>query len=479
MPRVLALALCLAPAVALADPCPPQIGGDPQAMTASALPWILYIAERDQFSPGFPGLAGKPVHPGVLLIELKATTSVGQANGLLCSLGATLVGAHEGAPDVSGGVIAVKLPTAGHGDLAQKLDLVRQSPAVRRAIVDTFLGADQVPDRAGTFSTVPPDWSWWFPASDGGNWGMIALGAPEMWNLADAMFKDDLRSTVAVLDGGFSEDSFDVTYKTRLGMTEDGHGTHVSGIIGATWGNNHYVDGVHPTADLVVAPMSGSPSSGWFCGVYCWEESAGELIISNLETLLRADPDIVAVNLSLGFNWLANGVDSDTSSRAQEVARDTGDLFISTTDSSVERGRYPMPVFVVSAGNDYGRHARNNSPFASAGLRRSYAPVIVVEALEYDLTPEDPDYPYTLADYSNIDGHVSAPGSEILSLWDTLVSFSWGDAWLEYKDGTSMAAPHIAGLVGALYALDPALARPTSTTNAARDLLWTNDVAVG
>ncbi|HMV68046.1 MAG TPA: S8 family serine peptidase, partial [Myxococcota bacterium] len=452
--------LLLTSAWADPPPCQPPLMG--QGLAATALQALPYHVDEHEFIGGYPGLGEVPVHPRILLVELKPTTTVAEANGFLCSQGAFVRGIRPGHPEVSGGVLAIEVPATSLPDLATRLGSVRQNPHVRRAIVDTLLSTTQLPFREGP-SATPFGWQTWPLAGGVGNWGMIAIRAPEMWNLAEAMIKDDLRSTVGIVDSGFGEVD-DITYMTRLDPEEGAHGTHVAGIIAATWGNNDHVDGVHPTADLVVTPLVGS-IDGSCTDVYCNRESGGELIITNLESLLAADASMRVINLSLAFNWYSYGIDADTDPDAQAVADTTGDLFIASVESGVANSDYERPVFVACAGNDRGATATNASPFTSAALRDGYAPVIVVEALETTSTPSDPDYPYTLAWFSNSGGHLAAPGTDILSLSTNTMTILGVTYNLEYMSGTSMAAPHVTGLVGALYALHPDLPRPTATTN--------------
>ena len=55
--------------------------------------------------------------------------------------------------------------------------------------------------------------------------------------------------------------------------------------------------------------------------------------------------------------------------------------------------------------------------------------------------------------FSNINGHYSAPGSDVLSSsWDWLNPTD--DDVYDTFSGTSMAAPHVTGLIGYLLSLD-------------------------
>ena len=62
------------------------------------------------------------------------------------------------------------------------------------------------------------------------------------------------------------------------------------------------------------------------------------------------------------------------------------------------------------------------------------------------------------SDFTAIGGHVAAPGVDITSTVGAPLLYG------SYS-GTSMAAPHITGLVSYLYSIEPNLPRPTMTSN--------------
>ncbi|UCG52701.1 MAG: S8 family serine peptidase, partial [Candidatus Latescibacterota bacterium] len=127
---------------------------------------------------------------------------------------------------------------------------------------------------------------------------------------------------------------------------------------------------------------------------------------------------------------------------------------------------YRTPVIVVSAGNDSNQgfrqqDARYNSPMCFAAIELGTENIIVVEAV-HDLGGGPTRWPG-----SSIGGHVSAPGGDI---WSTVS----GGALYGARDGTSMAAAHVSGLVAYLYASEPYL-----KFWEVRDLLLSNTVTVG
>ena len=284
---------------------------------------------------------------------------------------------------------------------------------------------------------------------------MIAIRAPAMWNLNDAIRKSGSTTVTGVLDAGFSPHS-DLIYESNL--TPDvpavEHGTHVAGTIGATFGNGIGVDGVNPFAQLIVFGKS----------------TTGDML-SGLGSLLDARPDLRVVNISLGYNWGSLGIDTRSGARgaaARFVADVEGTMVAARLSGLAALGR-TLPVIVAAAANDsndgFGdQDAVHATPFANAALAHGAAPIIVVEAVDLGSAGS-----LTRASFSNLGGHVSAPGVDIQS-----TALANGYAVLS---GTSMAAPHVAGLVSYIYSLDPAFPAPTMTANPMRELLVRNGQA--
>jgi subtilisin family serine protease len=109
-----------------------------------------------------------------------------------------------------------------------------------------------------------------------------------------------------------------------------------------------------------------------------------------------------------------------------------------------------LPVIVTAAGNESNtavgtQPASYLSDFNNAGLVQGAANIIVVEALDLEAGVA------TRSPSSNVGGHVSAPGGGILS---TIPTNTYA-----FSDGTSYAAPHVAGLAGPLRIGSDAAAR--------------------
>ncbi|MDX1746532.1 MAG: S8 family serine peptidase, partial [Halobacteriales archaeon] len=132
-----------------------------------------------------------------------------------------------------------------------------------------------------------------------------------------------------------------------------------------------------------------------------------------------------------------------------------------------------LPIFVVAAGNDsndgFGtQEARWGSPMAYAGLvldppvPGAPNPILVVESVAQMAGATGGA---TRSGFSNLNGHISAPGSGIVS---TVTGNTYSS-----MNGTSMASPHVTGLISYLYALEPDL-----THEQVFDVLHSNAIAV-
>ncbi len=174
----------------------------------------------------------------------------------------------------------------------------------------------------------------------------------------------------------------------------NGHGTHVAGTIAAI-DNDIDVVGVAAGATVVAVKVLDDRGSGSYSGV-----------IDGI--------DYVAANASAGD--VAN----------MSLGGGTSDAVDDATRNAADQGVY----FAIAAGND-GADANNYSP-----ARVEYNNVWTVSATD------DTD---TFASFSNWSGptdppiEFAAPGVDVLSLWM--------DGGTDTISGTSMASPHVAGLL--------------------------------
>lgn len=205
---------------------------------------------------------------------------------------------------------------------------------------------------------------------------------------------------VAILDTGIDSGHVDLAGKvarsvnfTNSSTVEDryGHGTHVAGIVAATTNNGLGVAGTCPNCVLYNVKVLGDDGSG------SWG------------------------NIAAGINW---ALDNGAKVINLSLGGSSGSYSL---QSSINNAWAKGVVIVAAAGN-----SNTSSRFYPAYYSNTIA---VAATTSRDLR----------ASYSNYGNwvDVAAPGDTILS---TTMNDTYGN-----KSGTSMAAPHVAGLAGLLW----------------------------
>ena len=432
--------------------------GGATAPAAGAIPQQSYVPRAQDFSTSHPQMPGVQISFNTITVVLQPAVTVGEANALLESQGATIVGGFPGKAGTTSGILVLRLPTTSHDELIARLTTLRADARVLHVVQDAMLAPAVVTSMS--FAVGPPDDWTWFLAPGGDNWGLEMIRVPQMWNLNDAIRKAGGAGVATlVLDVGFQFVHPDLTYLTQSAFEHE-HGTHVAGIIGATFDNNLGVDGVNPFARMLARTGAG-PDATW-----------AELLVSVVGPLLRATtgPPIRVINSSLGFNWGKQGINPAANPQVQLLVGTSGAV-VHEGLKSLQADGIALPVWLAAAGNDAGgafgdQSARWTSPMTNAALQHSARNIIVVESdsLAGNVVAGET----TRSSFSNVGGHLSAPGSAIMSTSTTPA--------YEKKSGTSMASPHVAGLVGYLYVLEPGLPSPTLDANPVLDLLLENAV---
>ena len=205
---------------------------------------------------------------------------------------------------------------------------------------------------------------------------------------------------VAVLDTGFNRDHNDITFKSGHSVFEDsnwyvdsdGHGTHVSGIIGAN---------------------QNSPAPGTAPGV----ELYGVKIYNNDSTTSLS-------NLLKGLNW---AIDNNMDIISLSSGYKTYNTAVHTVIKSAEANG-----ILVTAASGNSKNSSNNVEFPAA-----HEEVIAVSNVDRNFS--------IVSDSNNGEqNELSAPGQNILGLSNTSV-----DSY-RTMSGTSQATPHVAGIAALL-----------------------------
>ena len=244
----------------------------------------------------------------------------------------------------------------------------------------------------------------------------------------------ELNGTPGVDDdgNGFVDDIHGYDFLNDDGSVNDAgehpHGTHVAGTIGAVGNNAAGVTGVNWNVKMISAKFINAAGAG---------NTAFAILALDYVTKLRTKMglDIIATNNSYG-----------------------GPLYQEAFNDAIRRGGDAGILFVAAAGNDGADlEGRNDFPavYNCHTPDRAWDCVVTVGAL---------DQSGNLASFSNYGAtrvDLAAPGSGILS---TVTGGGYG-----VKNGTSMAAPHVAGAL----ALCVGSNRGTSAKEA-RELLLQN-----
>jgi thermitase len=234
-------------------------------------------------------------------------------------------------------------------------------------------------------------------------WNLPVIGTEQGWGIS----RGDEDITIAVVDTGVDLDHPDLVNRLVEGYNilgensnpddDNGHGTHVAGIIASETNNREGIAGL--TWFNKIMPIKAMSAEGY-----------GTTFDIAKGIIWAVDNGANVINLSLG-----NYKESNVLKRAIRYAYNNN------------------VVMVAAAGND-----GTSQPSYPA----AYPEVLSVSAVNYD---------GTLADFSNYGSYIniSAPGVYIPSTY-----FNEQYASLS---GTSMAAPHVAGLAGLIKSANPEL----------------------
>ena len=197
-------------------------------------------------------------------------------------------------------------------------------------------------------------------------------------------------------------------------LDDHGHGSHVSGTIGAIGGNGRGVAGVNWTIQMVALKTLSAAGTGF-------TSSAVNAVNYFADAAIRAsdDEDFIAINASWG-----------------------GGSYSASLNEAIGRAAQQDILFVAAAGNS----SRNNDSQPQFPANYSTTSVAGFEAV---ISVASITSTGALSSFSNFGAtsvDIAAPGSSIVS---TLPIGERYSSW----SGTSMATPHVTGAV-ALYAAE-------------------------
>lgn len=264
----------------------------------------------------------------------------------------------------------------------------------------------------------------------GEQWALERIGATCAWDYT----RGSSSVTVAVVDSGVDlthpdlvgrlrPDGYDFVDDDPDPSDENGHGTHVSGIIAATLDNAEGIRGLAPNVQIL--PVRVMNAEGW---------GTNDAIAAGIRYAIEQEAQVI--NLSLGITlWPLDG-----NSRTREE---------SPLSSAIREAQAAGAVVVVAAGNDF-------APFPNLIAFENPEVLLVAASTEDDQK----------ARFSNsgpwID--VVAPGQHILSTTPTYEVFLTStqvppgerlEQGYDYLSGTSQATPYVSALAALLFAAYP------------------------
>lgn len=265
-------------------------------------------------------------------------------------------------------------------------------------------------------------------------WNLALSSVPAAWEVT----RGSRGIRIAVIDTGVDGTHPDlkgrIDTKTSYSFVDDspltdspGHGTHVAGIIGALADNKQGIAGI--MWDVTLVPIK--VFRGWG-GATASDVAKAILYAAGLSTNPKNPNPVDVINLSLG------GPADDLAMRlaVEKVAKETDILL------------------VAAAGND--------------GLAEVYYPAAYEEVIAVGAAAYDQDGRVVRASYSHTgDGiDILAPGGTSERL--IISTERLGRSEYTYRYGTSMAAPHVAGVLGLMLSagISPADARQILTQSA-------------
>jgi subtilisin family serine protease len=251
-----------------------------------------------------------------------------------------------------------------------------------------------------------------------------SIGAPEVWQTVGVQGED---VTLCIIDTGIdtAHPDFDgrITQTadfTGLGSVEDGHGhgTHVASIAaGSGQASSGRYRGVAPHATIMAARVLDSRGDGRMSNVMAGLEWA-------------ADNGAQIMILSLGTDDTSDGMDA----------------LCDMVNAVAEMGR----IVVVAAGNDGPQDGTIGSPAAAEGALTVGATLDAARMAQFSSRGPTLD--------GRVKPEIVAPGNNIIAARASGTSLgSPVDATYTQSMGTSMAAPHAAGVCALILAVNRSL----------------------
>ena len=270
-------------------------------------------------------------------------------------------------------------------------------------------------------------------------WDMIKIAAPEAWDTQTS--SNDV--VVAVIDTGIdythpdllanlwvnpADNSHGYTCVNACiagGSDDFGHGTHVAGTIGAVDNNGIGIAGINWSVQLLSLKFLDSNGNGY--------TSDAVLAFDQATALKQQGFNIRVTSNSWG-----------------------GDAFSQSLKDAMSRAESNGIVHVCAAGNS----GQNTDTFPIYPAAYDNRGIISV------LASDENDKGVGFSDFGLAGVDIAAPGVDVLSTVPTTGCALCDPSGYRLLSGTSMATPHVSGVLAALFHINPSL-----QANEARDII--------
>jgi Zn-dependent metalloprotease len=350
----------------------------------------------------------KPANVHSVIVKTKNTVSLSQATSLM-KQAITAQGLQAGINKVASlGLDSVSLPNTYVVDVTTSESINKVVQSLKKQPDIEYVQQSYTGKTLGADVQYKSQWSLKNSGQNGGNVGSDINYETMIARLGSTQYD---KTMIAVLDTGINYELRDFYGIVRTDIDRDFvnmdydaaddyyHGTHVSGIIAASYNNSYSISGINKHASLLPVKVANHEGT-------CSDITVAQGI------KYAVDKGAKVINLSLSFGQISS---------------------IPIIDDQLQYANSRGVTVIASAGND--GYSKVDYPAVS-----QY--VISVGATDkYDSLWGSSNRGYSL--------DLVAPGVDIPSL------VNYGE--VELLTGTSMAAPHVAGVVGLLYSLKPGI----------------------
>ena len=451
-----------------------------------------------------------------LLVTLDSSDSLSALKDYLRTIGGEVVGEIPVTADYQ-----ILLPAAHtQEELEQMIEQLKALPYVRRSSLNYAfeLENDAI---SGSSAYYPNDKKWddW-SGNSGNNWNMKAIDVPGAWVYHDQMQPVNVGIIEELFDPYHEDLSFEEMpfgnisamgpYKYNgLGWwtSKQSHGTHVAGIIGATFDNGKGVCGVAPNAKLYGANWKNGDGGKSY---YTQKAALGYLVQKKHCRVLNLSFSIGGYGLRYSASQGGkkaqenfNILNADLTEFLDDLEKNTGNSFLicKSADNDNDKLFYKKDKEDVKNGieyfwqgdykkdPDYNKYKNRfkKDEWVSGGTDARWDiysgidepeikdSIIVVGAAAVSGTHSYfgcKHNGYQVASYSNRGSRVDvlAPGgSDSDNVFPDAKIYSTvadGAVGYGYKVGTSMATPHVAGVAAMIFGIDP-----TFTAKEVKDII--------